>query len=106
MIHKQSSFYIKLSLHEDFIFMRSVYASIKILMKLKPKGSDGRERKAGTSGTNGTQGGDRSSRAPRIHGGAGYTGTPGANRSHGPTRPAGTFFYMYMEMAILIEEIS
>lgn len=86
--------------------MRSVYASIKILMKLKPKGSDGRERKAGTSGTNGTQGGDRSSRAPRIHGGAGYTGTPGANRSHGPTRPAGTFFYMYMEMAILIEEIS
>lgn len=37
MIHKQSSFYIKLSLHEDFIFMRSVYASIKILMKLKIK---------------------------------------------------------------------
>lgn len=37
MIHKQSSFYIKRSLHEDFIFMRSVYASIKILMKLKIK---------------------------------------------------------------------
>lgn len=93
-------------MHEDFIFMRSVYASIKILMKLKPKGSDGRERKAGTSGTNGTQGRDRSSRAPRIHGGAGYTGTPGANRSHGSTRSAGTFFYMYIEVAILIEEIS
>lgn len=93
-------------MREDFIFMRSVYASIKILMKLKPKGSDGRERKAGTSGTNGTQGRDRSSRAPRIHGGAGYTGTPGANRSHGPTRPAGTLFYMYIEVAILIEEIS
>lgn len=106
MIHKQSSFYIKRSLHEDLIFMRSVFASIKILMKLKPKGSDGRERKAGTSGTNGTQGRDRSSRAPRIHGGAGYTGTPGANRSHGSTRPAGTFFYMYIEVAILIEEIS
>lgn len=93
-------------MREDLIFVQSVYATIKILMKLKPKGSDWRERKAGTSGTSGTQGRDRSSRASRIHGGAGYTGTPGANRSHGPTRSTGTFFSMYLEVTILIEEIS